>query len=467
MLTSNQEIKLFLFNTSTTNQLKNNNKITTDQDFDNIDLLNELIKTNYFTKGNNSLIFVVLYSISIIIGLIVNSIVIITVIKYRHMRTVTNAFVINLTIFDLLVILFCMPSRILNEINSQWFLNDNNEILCKLSSFIQDSAVSGSILTLTFISCTRIYAVHYPFKVKLFLTKFKLITFIILIWLVVLLFSSPSLIFKQMHTTEIYLNLNIDGNNKTLKTKNFITVKACIEDWKIHNRIYKKIYTLVFFIFFYFLPLIVIFGNYMKIAQQMFNFKLFNYQRKTKNINNNKSTFDFTSSLADSFSQQNNNNNNDFRYGSVLLLQKSRIFKFKKAQQIEEMNTLPTTTKITTTPLERNLNKSKCKSSSTHSDVTTNSSNSGCQTKKFWERRFQQRRKICKMFVLISALFGISWAPTNVINLLIELNLYNENMNNFNLWYYYALWFGHLNSIINPLCYALCCKKFKQCFFKK
>jgi hypothetical protein len=86
-------------------------------------------------------------------------------------------------------------------------------------------------------------------------------------------------------------------------------------------------------------------------------------------------------------------------------------------------------------------------------------------SRKFLETRFQQRRKICKMFVLISGLFGISWAPMHIINFIIEID--GNNMKYLNVFYYYALWFGHLNSILNPLCYALCCKKFRQCYNKK
>ena len=393
-------------------------------------MLNELNKSNYFTKGNSSLLFIVLYSISIVLGLIVNSIVIGTVIKYRHMRTSTNAFVINLTVFDLLVILFCMPSRILNEINSQWFLHDNTDFICKLSSFIQDSAVSGSILTLTFISCTRIYAVHYPFKVKLFLTKFKLFAFIFLIWFIVLVFSTPSLIFKRMHKTEIQLNLNNGSGGEFNRT---LIVKACIEDWMVHNRFFKKTYNLVFFVFFYFLPLVTIFVNYMRIVLQMFNSKMMNTDEgspcfKPHECNNSNSVTNIKV-----FQSPKHDNESNVATGKVSILKKLKLRWSKK---------IPT-------------------HDAAHETVSLS------QTRKFWEMRLQQRRKICKMFVLISALFGLSWAPMHVINLLIELNVFNDSLKQFNVSYYYALWFGHLNSIINPLCYALCCKKFKQCFIKK
>jgi hypothetical protein len=422
-----EELRLYLNNTS------NRSSIEDLEDTDS--LLGELNGSNYFTKGKNSLVFIILYSISIIIGLIVNSIVIITVIKYRHMRTVTNAFVINLTIFDLLVILFCMPSRLMNEINSQWFLFENGAFLCKISSFMQDSAVGGSILTLTFISCTRIYAVNHPFKVKLFLTKFKLIAFIILIWIIVLSFSSPSLLFKQMHKTEISVNIN--RVNKTF------TVKACVEDWTtMQNRIYKKTYNFLFFIFFYFIPLIIIFANYLAIALQMFNSKLVNGGN---------------SSYLNPLDYNNTSLTEGYSNTHITEVQTRSGFKnrFKVKTNCDFEREMMSNTSYRTSSLPRN--KFKVRSETEEIGLS--------HSRKFLETRFQQRRKICKMFVLISGLFGISWAPMHIINFIIEID--GNNMKYLNVFYYYALWFGHLNSILNPLCYALCCKKFRQCYNKK
>lgn len=618
-------------NSSIANFVSEINSMMFDDD-DNIDkqfLLSELDKINYFTKGKSSIIFIVLYSLSIIIGLFVNSIVIITVIKFRHMRTVTNAFVINLTIFDLLVILVCMPSRILSEINTQWMFYAGSLLTCKLSSYIQDSAVCGSILTLTFISCTRIYAVHYPFKVKLFLTKFKLTIFIFIIWFIVLLFSTPSLLFKQLHETEIDLRLNDNNHNSpalfltnlttessTIESK--IIIKACIEDWKSHNRVYKKIYNLIFFIFFYFLPLIIIFGNYMKIVHQMFQWNIAskdeqlaakssiasakisaNLDTPTSNhankitanlafsnsnnigasymfggamcgVSNRRTTRkstnmptedsctidDYTSLKGCKFFEPVNNNfnkkNATTKNSLIMIVNKNKKLNNKKNQTknnnnkyyycynikknekksialADNSNLKLSTTKSNETnkkfkllkesiSIDRSLkppnqkfykklcatgslfnlknqnsiiinDRIKAKSPSVEtvsssygnkintahknsikSSISSNSLDKNLYSNHFvnnWRKRFQQRRKICKMFILISALFGVSWLPFHIINLLIELELYNDNLTYLNVIYYYSLWFGHLNSIINPLCYALCCKKFKQCFRNK
>ena len=63
----------------------------------------------YTHKSHFTIVLLVLYSVIFTVGLVGNSLVIIVVIKCRHMRTVTNMFLMNLSIGDLLVVVVCMP----------------------------------------------------------------------------------------------------------------------------------------------------------------------------------------------------------------------------------------------------------------------------------------------------------------------------------------------------------------------
>ena len=56
-----------------------------------------------------SIALMCLYSVVFVIGLIGNCMVITVIAKYKHMRTVTNLFFLNLAIGDLLVVVICMP----------------------------------------------------------------------------------------------------------------------------------------------------------------------------------------------------------------------------------------------------------------------------------------------------------------------------------------------------------------------
>ena len=52
---------------------------------------------------------IILYAMAFIMGLVGNSLVIAVVVQNHHMRTVTNMFLVNLCIGDILVAVVCMP----------------------------------------------------------------------------------------------------------------------------------------------------------------------------------------------------------------------------------------------------------------------------------------------------------------------------------------------------------------------
>ena len=56
-----------------------------------------------------TIVLISLYTFAFVVGLIGNSMVIMVMVKHRHMRTVTNMFLVNLSVGDLLVVIVCMP----------------------------------------------------------------------------------------------------------------------------------------------------------------------------------------------------------------------------------------------------------------------------------------------------------------------------------------------------------------------
>jgi hypocretin (orexin) receptor 2 len=49
-------------------------------------------------------------------------------------RTVTNMFIMNLAAADLLVLLFCLPATVIQDVTKTWFFG---LILCKFVNYIQ------------------------------------------------------------------------------------------------------------------------------------------------------------------------------------------------------------------------------------------------------------------------------------------------------------------------------------------
>ncbi|XP_065294380.1 neuropeptide SIFamide receptor-like [Dermacentor albipictus] len=109
-------------------------------------------------------IFCLAYTVVFIIGLLGNSFVVAVVARSPRMRTVTNYFIVNLAMADILVVVFCIPATLVGNIFVPWMLG---WFMCKTVSYLQGVAVSASINTLVAISMDRCLAICYPLKCQL------------------------------------------------------------------------------------------------------------------------------------------------------------------------------------------------------------------------------------------------------------------------------------------------------------
>lgn len=79
-------------------------------------------------------VMIVFYAFLFIVGLTGNALVIWAVCNNKHMRSVTNLFITNLAIADLLVLLFCLPITCLGDVTETWYLGT---VMCKITIFLQ------------------------------------------------------------------------------------------------------------------------------------------------------------------------------------------------------------------------------------------------------------------------------------------------------------------------------------------
>ncbi|KAL4716475.1 hypothetical protein ACJJTC_015903 [Scirpophaga incertulas] len=148
-------------------------------------------------------VLIATHSTVFIIGLVGNALVCIAVYRNHTMRTVTNYFIVNLAAADFMVILFCLPPTVLWDVTETWFLGN---ALCKILLYFQSVSVTVSVLTLTFISIDRWYAICFPLKFKSTTGRAK--TAILVIWTISLLFNSPELIvLETVQTVPLRFNL--------------------------------------------------------------------------------------------------------------------------------------------------------------------------------------------------------------------------------------------------------------------
>ncbi|XP_030763901.1 thyrotropin-releasing hormone receptor [Sitophilus oryzae] len=130
------------------------------------------------------------------LGVIGNVMVPIVIFKTKDMRNSTNIFLVNLSVADLMVLLVCTPT-VLVEVNSRpetWVLGRE---MCKAVPFVELTVAHASVLTILAISFERYYAICKPLKAGYICTKARALLICLLAWFIAAVFTSPILAITQ------------------------------------------------------------------------------------------------------------------------------------------------------------------------------------------------------------------------------------------------------------------------------
>ncbi|XP_020896153.1 galanin receptor type 1-like [Exaiptasia diaphana] len=228
--------------------------------------LNNLTNTSSVASDNNgaiiSVIYSVLYSIIVIIGIIGNVLVISVVKRKPSMRTTTNLLLANLSFADLLTIIWSIPVEIIEryglpKTSFGWFL-------CRFLSIggLIVITLIVSILLMTVVAVERYNAMVLPFHRKRRLKKKKIIYVAIPTWLAALLCSLPVFIYTEHDTT----------------------TESCTLDWNENQAIG---YYIFLFVFLFILPLFIIYYCYFSIVVEL-------NRRQRRNESNQNHQADFS-----------------------------------------------------------------------------------------------------------------------------------------------------------------------------
>ncbi|XP_061655464.1 neuropeptide FF receptor 2 isoform X2 [Phyllopteryx taeniolatus] len=196
------------------------------------------------------------YLLIFLLCMLGNGVVCLTVLRRRSTRTVTNLFILNLAVSDLLVGIFCMPTTLVDNIITGWPFGN---IVCKLSGTVQGISVSASVFTLVAIAVDRFRCIVYPFKQKLTIGTSKLI--IVVIWALAASISCPSGV--TLHAARepgVRIVLRRRDDSRPLYW--------CRENWPSPDM--RKVYTTVLFVNIYLAPLTLIVVMYARIGLALF-----------------------------------------------------------------------------------------------------------------------------------------------------------------------------------------------------
>lgn len=75
-----------------------------------------------------------LYATILLLAIVGNTLVILTLVQNRRMRTITNVFLLNLAISDILLGVLCMPFTLIGTLLRDFIFG---ELMCKLLPYLQ------------------------------------------------------------------------------------------------------------------------------------------------------------------------------------------------------------------------------------------------------------------------------------------------------------------------------------------
>ncbi|XP_023232740.1 tachykinin-like peptides receptor 99D [Centruroides sculpturatus] len=181
-----------------------------------------------------------------------NLIVIWIVLTNRKMRTVTNYFLFNLSMADIMVSTLNVIFNFTYMLNGIWPFGS---VYCKISNFIAIVSVAASVFTLMAISIDRYVAIMHPLKPRM--SKLTTINITIGIWICSSLLSLPNLLYSTIEE-DGYLN----GDSRNI----------CYLVWPdgpSNKSQTDYIYNILIFVVTYIFPIISMIFTYFRVGREL------------------------------------------------------------------------------------------------------------------------------------------------------------------------------------------------------
>lgn len=138
-------------------------------------------------------LFIFCYSLIFLLGLTGNCLVAFVVMRNKAMQTITNIFITNLAISDILMCLLAVPFTPISFFLNSWIFG---KALCHIVPMILCISVYVSTLTSTAIAVDRYFVIVYPFKPRM--KVYMCVLMIFAIWIISISISLPLGIYHEV-----------------------------------------------------------------------------------------------------------------------------------------------------------------------------------------------------------------------------------------------------------------------------
>ncbi|XP_063432453.1 G-protein coupled receptor moody-like [Mytilus trossulus] len=187
------------------------------------------------------LLAVTLVGLVIAVGSTGNIMVILAIKKEKKLQTVSNVFVMNLAVCDLLLLGCVLPFNIYTYISDGWYITST---LCKLVGFWGYTLTGTTIITLTLIAFNRYKLVLDIGAYKQLYTRRNIILMLMVAWLVPALCLTPALvgIWGQFGYVPMMVTCNLLLDHRSQLFKIFLLVVRAVLPCFLIVYYYARIY---------------------------------------------------------------------------------------------------------------------------------------------------------------------------------------------------------------------------------
>lgn len=154
-----------------------------------------------------------LYSLVFVIGLVGNILVVLVLMQYKRLKSMTSIYLLNLAISDLLF-LFMMPFWIDYNVRDNWAFSNGT---CRLLSGLYYVSLYSEIFFITLLTIDRYLAiVHAVFALRARTVTFGIITSLIT-WVLAILAAIPGFYFSKVQWELTHYTCNLHFPHEHLK----------------------------------------------------------------------------------------------------------------------------------------------------------------------------------------------------------------------------------------------------------
>ncbi|XP_039750556.1 tachykinin-like peptides receptor 86C [Pararge aegeria] len=157
-------------------------------------------KRPYSPPWWGQLAWFVVFAVMLLLAVLGNTLVIWIVLAHRRMRTVTNCFLVNLAVADLLMATLNGAPNFVFLVTAHWPFGS---VTCTASNFTANLTVSAGVFTLVAITVDRYVAIVKPLQHRLSRRVARAALFTV--WFASVLLALPSLLYSDTYTKK-YIN---------------------------------------------------------------------------------------------------------------------------------------------------------------------------------------------------------------------------------------------------------------------